>query len=299
MTSQEKTVSSKPKGIMQRRTRQAGYLVAPSIGFLLLIGIFPLFYAIYLVLHRWVLSSGKQPVFIGLGNFVKLFGDERLFTALVRTIGFSLVSVACSFILGLVIAIILSERKPRIIRSLILLPMVIAPTVVGLIWRFMFNDEIGVINYFLSIIGIDGPLWLGDQNVAIYALILVDIWQWTPFIILILLAGLVSLPKDVEEAAVVDGVSNWQMLIHIKIPLLRKAIFVALIFRAIDALRIFDTVYIITAGGPNNATELLSMYTYKTSFRFFEMGYGALLAFVILFLVIITSRLLMPILKEN
>lgn len=299
MTTEEKTVSSKPKGIMQRRTGQAAYLVIPSIGFLLLVGIFPLFYAIYLVLHRWVLSSGKPPVFIGLGNFFKLFGDERLLTALVRTIGFSLVSVACSFILGLVVAIILSERKPRIIRSLILLPMVIAPTVVGLIWRFMFNDEIGVINYFLSIIGIDGPLWLGDQYVAIYALILVDIWQWTPFIILILLAGLVSLPKDVEEAAVVDGVSNWQMLIHIKIPLLRKAIFVALIFRAIDALRIFDTVYIITAGGPNNATELLSMYTYKTSFRFFEMGYGALLAFVILFLVIITSRLLMPILKEN
>ena len=237
--------------------------------------------------------------FVSDRNFTRLFSDERLYISLVRTVGFAVTAVTCQFLLGLTIALLLSEKGPKLLRSVILLPMVIAPTVVGLIWRFMFNDEIGVINYFLEIIHIPPPLWLGDQRIALFALILIDVWQWTPFIVLILLAGLVSLPSDIEEAAIVDGVNWWQMLNRIKLPLLKKAIFVALIFRTIDSLRVFDTIYTVTAGGPNNVTELLSMYTYKTSFRFFEMGYGALLAFVTLILVILSSRLLMPIIREN
>lgn len=286
-------------GVSGRLKRQAALLVAPTVTFLLLMGIFPLFYSLYLVAHRWVLSSGNPPVFVGLGNFVKLLADGRMLISLERTVGFTLGAVTAEFLLGLFIALLLSDQGVPLMRSAVLLPMVIAPTVVGLIWRFMFNSEIGVINFLLSLVGIHGPLWLGNEHIALYALMLVDLWQWTPFIILILLAGLVSLPTDIEEAAVVDGVNWWQMLWNIKLPLLRKAIFVALVFRAIDSLRVFDTVYIVTAGGPNNVTELLSMYIYKTTFRFFDMGYGALLSFVLLVIIILTSRLLMPILEER
>lgn len=293
----------KPKhakaGVEQRARRQAKWMVVPAIVYLLVVGIFPLIFSIYMILHKWVLSSGKPPEFIGLDNFVRLFADERFFIALTRTILFAASAVALEFALGLLIAMLLVDHGRLLLRTFVLLPMIIAPTVVGLIWRFMFNDQIGVINYMLSIIGINGPLWLGNPAVTRFAILLVDLWQWTPFIVLILLAGLMSLPPEVEEAALVDGVNGWQMLWHIKIPLLRPAIFVAVMFRAIDALRTFDTIFVLTAGGPNNVTELLSIYAYKVSFRFFEMGYGATLAFVLLVIITLFSRLLIPILDRK
>jgi len=274
-------------------------MVLPAVIYLLILGIFPLLFSLYLIFHKWVLSSGKPPKFIGVDNFVRLFQDERFFIALGRTVAFAMSVVTVEFLLGLLIALLLVNHGRMLLRTFVLLPMIIAPTVVGLIWRFMFNSEIGVINFFFDMVGLESPLWLGDPTIAKFAIVLVDVWQWTPFIILILLAGLMSLPTDVEEAAYVDGANSWQMLWFIKLPLLRPAIFVALMFRAIDALRTFDTIFVLTAGGPNNVTEILSIYAYKVSFRFFEMGYGTILAAVLLIIILLFSRLLIPILEKR
>ncbi|RME76219.1 MAG: sugar ABC transporter permease [Chloroflexi bacterium] len=285
--------------LTQKTRRQAIWMVLPAIIYLLVIGIFPLLFALYLIVHKWVLSSGKPPQFIGFGNIIRLIQDERFFIALGRTVAFAVGVVTIEFLLGLLIALLLLNHGRMLLRTFVLLPMIIAPTVVGLTWRFMFNSEIGVLNFFFDIMGLESPLWLGDTTIAKFSIVLVDVWEWTPFIILILLAGLMSLPPDVEEAAHVDGANYWQMLWYVKLPLLRPAIFVALMFRAIDALRTFDTIFVLTAGGPNNVTELLSIYAYKVSFRFFEMGYGTVLAAVLLIIVLLFSRLLVPILEKR
>lgn len=279
--------------------RQAVLMISPAVLVLLVVGIFPMFYTLYLLVHKWVLTSPRGPKYIGIDNFTRLIEDERFRVALGRTFTFSFGVVTAEFALGLLVALLLVKMRARLFRLFFLFPMIIAPTVVGLMWRFMFNDEIGVINYLLGLIGIDGPLWLGDPGIALLSLMLVDLWQWTPFIIMILFAGLISLPTDLEEAAYVDGAGYWTTLLFIKLPLLRQAIFVAVFFRLIDALRTFDTIFVLTAGGPNNVTEVMSIYTYKVSFRFFELTYGAVLAFILLVIILVLSRFLVPIMKRH
>lgn len=272
--------------------KNAWAMVTPPVILLFSFGLFPLIYFIYTVTHRWSLISGLPPKFIGTKNFTKLFFDERFYDALSLSITFTVVTVSLQLILGIFFAELLFKSKFHSLRSLVLLPMMVAPTAAGLLWRFMFNDEIGVINYLLSTIGIDGPLWLGDPVSALAAIMLVDTWQWTPFVVLVVYSGLSNVPQNVLESATIDGANARQKFFLITIPLIKNAIFVALIFRTIDSLRVFDTIYIITSGGPNNATELLNFYVYLTSFRFFDIGYGSTLAFGTLILVIVTSELL-------
>lgn len=274
----------------------ARLMVAPAVGYLFIVGLFPLLYSLYLTVHNYKLTSQNYQ-FVGAGNFEKLLSDQRLLESLGKTFSFTVQAVGMEFLLGVFVALLLAMYGGQIVRSLIILPMIIAPTVVGLIWRFMYNNEIGVINFLLESLGITPPLWLGDPSIAMQAAALVDVWQWTPFVILIVLAGLLSLPPDLDEAAAVDGANTVQIIRYIKLPLVRPAIFVAVAFRAIDALRTFDSVWVLTAGGPNNVTEFLSIYTYKVSLRFFELSYGAALSFVLLFLIVIVGRILFRIIR--
>lgn len=274
----------------------ARLMVAPAVIFLFLVGLFPLLYSLYLTVHNYKLTS-RNYQFVGAGNLEKLLADERLLESLKKTFSFTVQAIGIEALLGVTIALLLAMYGGQIIRSVIILPMIIAPTVVGLIWRFMYNNEIGVINFLLESVGITPPLWLGNPSVAMQAAVLVDVWQWTPFVILIVLAGLLSLPPDLDEAAAVDGAGALQIVRYIKLPLVRPAIFVAVAFRAIDALRTFDSVWVLTAGGPNNVTEFLSIYTYKVSLRFFELSYGAALSFVLLILIVIVGRVLFRVIR--
>jgi len=230
--------------------------------------------------------------FVGLSHFVRLFQDEFFWSAMSVTFRFLAFVVLIEFFLGLFLALILSrEIKGRsIIRSLFLLPMMLAPVVVGLIWRFILNDEVGILNYFFSLIHLPAQSWLGDVNTALGAIMLVDIWQWTPFMILVLLAGLQSLPDEPFEAARIDGASAWQTFKFITIPLLKPAILIALLFRTIDAYRIFDIIYVMTYGGPKTSTEPLSLYVYRNGFRHYDMGYTAALSLVMLVIIIAISQ---------
>lgn len=273
-------------------------MLMPAVIVLLLLGLFPFFYLLYTLTQQWVITTGQAPAFIGLKNFLKLIQDARFWVSFRKSMVFSSSVVSMEFGIGLLVALILVNHRMKVFRSLVLLPMMMAPTAVGLIWRFMYHDEIGIINIALELFGIDGPLWLGDQRFAMFALIAVDVWTWTPFMILILFSGLSSIPREIYEATMVDGATGGQRFFNITLPLLVKPIFVAIAFRVMDSFRVFDTVYVLTAGGPNNSTELLNFYTYKVAFRFFDIGYGSTLAFITLIILLVLSRFLIKILKD-
>lgn len=268
-------------------------LVLPTTIILGVLTLYPFGFMIYLSVHRWKASLAYIPKsVVGLSHFIRLFQDEFFWSAMSVTFRFLVVVILIEFFLGLFLALLLNRRMRgrRLIRSLFLLPMMLTPVVVGLIWRFILNDEVGILNYFFFIIHLPAQAWLGDVSTALQAIMLVDVWQWTPFMILVLLAGLQSLPGEPFEAAKVDGASTWQTFRFITIPLLKPIILIALLFRTIDAYRIFDKIYVMTYGGPKTSTEPLSLYVYRSGFRHYDMGYTAALSLVMLIIIIAISQ---------
>jgi multiple sugar transport system permease protein len=267
-------------------------MVAPAVIFLLLISIYPLLNSLYLSFHEWSLTSPKPPRFVLLGNFRDLILDDRFWGALKVTVIYTVGVVAVEMALGLIFALSATRntRFRQICRSIILIPMMLTPVVLGLMWKYMYNPENGIINFFLQKLGIAAVIWLGESRPALPAVMMVDIWQWTPFVFLMLSAGIASLPQEAFEAARVDGTSQFQMLRYITLPLLTPFMLVALLIRFIDSFKIFDTIFVMTKGGPANATETLSIYTYKVGLNFFNMGYAAALSYVILIIITIASQ---------
>jgi multiple sugar transport system permease protein len=263
--------------------------------------IFPLAFNVYMSLQAWFVSSTTPPQFVGLKNYIDIFGkDARFWNALWITVKFTTVSVAFQLVLGLAIAVYLHREfyGRGLVRTVMLLPMVSTPAAVALIWVIMFNPSLGILNYFLTCLGLKPLLWLGHPRTALPSLILMDTWKWTPFMVLILHAGLQSLPVTPFEAARIDGASRWQMFRYVTLPLLRPSIAVSLIFRTMDSLKTFDTIYVMTEGGPNNASEILNIYTFQTGFKYFHIGYASALA-VILVLFVFAVNLLLIKLRER
>jgi multiple sugar transport system permease protein len=263
--------------------------------------IFPLAFNVYMSLQAWFVSSTTPPAFVGLKNYVEIFGkDVRFWNALWVTVKFTTVSVVLQLALGLAIAVYLHRefRGRGLVRTVMLLPMVSTPVAVALIWVVMFNPSLGILNYFLACLGLKPLLWLGHPSTALSSLILMDTWKWTPFMVLILHSGLQSLPITPFEAARIDGASRWQTFRYVTLPLLRPSIAVSLIFRTMDSLKTFDTIYVMTEGGPNNATEILNIYTFQTGFKYFHIGYASALA-VILVLFVFAVNLLLIKLRER
>jgi len=267
-------------------------MAIPTVVFLLAICIYPLLNSLYLTFNEWSLTSNRPPKWIWLGNFWELIRDDRFWSSLKTTAIFTAGVVSIEMCIGLFLALSASRNTKfrQVCRSIILIPMMITPVVLGLIWKYMFNPENGIINYLLGLIGIDGPIWLGEPAPALPAVMIVDIWQWTPFVFLLLLSGIASLPPEVFEAARVDGASPRQMFRYITLPLLMPFMLVALLIRFIDSFKIFDTIFVMTRGGPANATETLSIYTYKVGLNFFRMGYAATLSYVILIIITFASQ---------
>jgi multiple sugar transport system permease protein len=270
-------------------------LPLPAVVVMALLILFPLAFNGYMSLLSWFVSSANPPEFVGLKNFLEIFGkDARFWNTLWITAKFTLTGVVLQLILGLAIAVYLHRefRGRGIVRTVMLLPMVSTPVAVALIWVVMFNPSLGVLNYFLGLVGVKPLLWLGHPRTALPSLILMDIWKWTPFMVLILHSGLQSLPVTPFEAARIDGASRWQLFRFITLPLLRPTIAVALIFRTMDSLKTFDTIYVMTEGGPNNATETLNIYVFQTGFKYFHMGYAAALAVILVVFVFAVNLLL-------
>ena len=273
-----------------------GVFVTPAITFIVLMMVFPIGYTLYLSLHSWFGSISASPDFIGLDNFVRIFTDDpRFWAALGRTLVFTGLAVTIQAIVGVAIAVLLHRQfvGRGLVRSLILLPMIATPVAVALVWRLMFQPELGILNDILLALGLSPSTWVADQSLALLCLVLVDVWEWSSLITLVTLAGLTALPVEPMEAAVVDGASSWQRFWHVTLPMVRPVIVVAVVFRLIEALKTFDPIIVITQGGPGFATETLNIYIYNTAFQYQQLGYAAALLLVFFVIVFVLAGLML------
>ena len=260
--------------------------VAPALAIVLLVALFPLAWTLWESLHRHDLRMpwlGRP--FVGLANYAEIFRDARFWGALGHTAFFAVTSIALELVLGLFLALALNEtfRGRGVVRAAVLVPWAIPTVVAALLWRFMFDSQAGIANAILLSLGVlNRPVvWFIDATTAWIPVILADVWKTTPFVALLLLAGLQNIDKSLYEAAEVDGASAWWRLSRITIPLLKPTILVALIFRTLDAFRVFDLVYALTGGGPGTATEPIALYTHNTILQNLRFGYGSALSVVI------------------
>lgn len=270
--------------------------VTPTIGLLASLTIFPFLYLIYLSFHRWSLNIAAQRSFIGLDNYLRVFTSGEFGNALANTVTFLILSVSLEMVIGVGIALFLHFRIPRrwrgLFQTMFLLPMMMAYVVVGLLWRFLWNGSLGFINYLLISIGLSPQGWLGDPTMVLGTIIIADIWQWTPFVVLVVLAGLQGLPEDQLEAARLDGAAFWQRFRYIMYPELKPVLFVTMMFRAADAYRIFDKVWTMTQGGPGSSSMVLSVLIYFQSFRDGNFGYAAAMSVIMLAIISVVAILM-------
>jgi multiple sugar transport system permease protein len=275
-------------------------LLAPTIFLLLALTVYPLIYALIAMLHKTNIRTGER-TFIGFQHFIEMGTDPFFWNALKNTVIYTGAAVSVEFVLGLALAIFLSTKLAgrNIFRSLFLTPMMLPPIVAAVIFKIIYIPDFGIINWFLGLIGIEGIVWEASANTALLSIIIVDIWEWTPFMFLILLAGLQAIPLDPYEAAEVDGATKFQIFRDITFPLLKPAVLIALLLRIMDTLRIFDQIFIMTGGGPANATETMSLYIYRHGFRFSNIGYATAMSFVMLILTILISNFFISRLKTE
>jgi len=264
-------------------------LILPALIVLVGISVFPFIYCVYTSLHFYDLTKpARGTPWIGLTNYSLLINDVRFWHSLKITLYFIAGGVSIELALGYIIASLLNEIKVRnILLPLFLISMIIPPVVVGLIWRLMYDHTLGIINYFLKSVGFLPQPWLGSKSLAMLSIIITDVWEWTPLMALILLAGLQSLPQEPYEAAKIDGAGMWSILRYITLPMLKPIILVALLLRTMDAFKWFDTIYIMTSGGPGIATETASLYSYLIAFNFFNIGKGSAFSIIMIATVIL------------
>ena len=266
--------------------------VAPAVGILVFTCLYPVIKGFELSFYDWSLGTPiSSRKYIGWENFAWAWQDPALFNSIKVTLVFTACSVLAELFLGLAIAFLLEKgiRGIAIFRTIFIVPIMIAPVVVGLLWRYLFDANFGLINYLVRLVGFEPKVWLGTPGLAMPAVIITDIWQWTPFMFILFLAGLQSLPKDPVEAAEVDGASLWQVIRLVKLPLLAPVIWVAVILRIIDAFRSLEVMFIMTFGGPGRETEVLSLNIYKTAFMSQRLGLAAVNAVFLLAFILVLS----------
>ncbi|WP_299031271.1 carbohydrate ABC transporter permease [uncultured Sulfitobacter sp.] len=264
--------------------------VAPAALVMLLALFYPISYMIWGSFRDWDPSQSlSETEFVGLANYAKLLVDPAFHASFWVTIVFAFTVVTVEMVLGVGLALLLDRniRGMSVLRTLFILPMMIAPVVVGLVWRYMYHQTYGTFNRFLESIGLDGINWLG-QN-PLLSVILADIWQWTPFIFILSLAALQSLPKSALEAARIDGATGWQQIIHIKIPLMLPVLIVTMLLRLIDAFKVLEVILVLTGGGPGLSTEILALRIARTAREFRELGEAAAMSNYLLMLLMVLT----------
>ncbi len=254
--------------------------------------IFPVFFTVYLSLNDWNMLSGGGISFNGLKNYAEMLSNDRFWNATLRTIYFTVLAVGAETALGVGIALILyKEFKGKgLAKLLLLLPMVATPVAIGLAWTLFYEPTIGLANYVLKSLGLPASKWIASNTAVIPSLAIVDIWEWTPMIALMAMAGLAALPPEPFESAMVDGATAYQRFRHVTLPLLSPVIVVAVVLRGIEGLKTFDIIYVMTAGGPGQASETLNIYSYNLSFNYFRFG-AASSTLIALFLLVLGSTL--------
>jgi multiple sugar transport system permease protein len=266
---------------LEQKIGERGILIAfmvPAIAITVLAQFYPLFYSLWISLVDWTLTRSIEPgPFVGFANYSKMATDGVLQQTIGRTILFGIGSTAASVVLGFILAYFTVGERPavRVARTILILPMVIAPVAVGTIWRMMLSARVGPINEVLRSMGLPAPDWLGDPRLAVLSIIIIDVWEWTPFVFVIFAAAISSLPSEVLRAAEVDGATPLQILFRIVLPMLAPVGLLVVMFRLLDALLTLDIVFTTTFGGPGFATHTLSFWIYQQGLRYFNISYAA------------------------
>jgi multiple sugar transport system permease protein len=257
--------------------------------------VYPTIFAIWTALHQYNPMLPEMTRFVGADNFVHAFKDGMFRDTVLRTVVFVTAAVSIEFIIGGLLAITVFFFIPyggSLVRLALTMPMIMPPIAIGLVWRWLYDGEFGLINYAIKLIGLQPPIWLAHTTTAMAAVILVEVWQWMPFVFLCLYAGLASLPSEPIEAARVDGAGPLQLLWHVVLPMLEPLILVVLLFRIIDCLRVFDIIFVLTEGGPSNGTVVFPFFVYMQGFRYYNLGYAAALSWLLVIFVSILAAVL-------
>ncbi|PYE86985.1 carbohydrate ABC transporter membrane protein 1 (CUT1 family) [Phyllobacterium leguminum] len=260
--------------------------------------VFPWLFTLWMSVHQWQLGGIKS--FVGFDNFIRLAGDARFWDSMWHTIVYTVLSVVAPMVLGTIAALVFDSKLPMrgLLRGIFVMPMMATPVAVALVWTMMYHPQLGVLNYLLSLVGIGPQEWIFNQNTVIPSLVAVETWQWTPLVMLIVLGGLASMPRDPFESAEIDGANGWQKFRYITLPMILPFIMVAVIIRSIDALKSFDIIYAMTQGGPGTASETINIYLYNVAFSYYDIGYASAIA-VVFFIIIIAMSLILLALRQR
>ncbi|MFZ4287680.1 carbohydrate ABC transporter permease [Variovorax sp. HJSM1_2] len=268
------------------------WFIVPAVIVVIAVIVFPWLFTLWMSLFDW--KIGSKATFAGLSNYVDLAHNTRFLESIAHTLIFTAMAVAAPLVLGTLAALVFNQKFPGqgFLRGAFVLPMMATPVAIALVWVMMFHPQQGVLNYLLSLLGIPPSEWVYSPRLSIACLVLVDIWQWTPLVMLIVLGGLASLPADPFEAALMEGASRWQTFRYVTLPMLLPFILVAGVVRMIDALKTFDTIYVITQGGPGTSSETINIYLYLQAFSFYQIGKSSAVVVVFFALVVGLSLLL-------
>ena len=288
MAADNRQMNDMPRAVqtaVERRDRRFGWLISsPSLGLLFVVILFPVFWALYTSVHDYTLIAPNFDTFNGLDNYLKAAGDPEFRHTLWLTAFFVAAVVLLEFAIGFLVALMLHtvERFKSVYYAILLCPLLMNPVIVGLIWRMFLHPSLGIVNYLLSVVGIEPVNWLGSTKVALWTIVMVDIWHQVSFMIVLLLAGLSALPREPYEAARVDGASVFRSFWHITLPLMWPVIAVTLLIRLIFAVKTYDLVYIMTRGGPGVATDFVSYFIYRTAFVGLNIGEASAMSAILL-----------------
>ncbi len=276
---------------LERRRRSYYLFIAPTLVVIGAVIVFPWLFTLWMSAFDWTIGSTAH--FVGFGNYLKLVTNQRFLESVLHTFYFTALAVAAPLVLGTAAAMIFHREFPfrGVLRGVFIMPMMATPVAVALVWTMMFHPQQGVLNYLLSLVGLPPSLWVYSPGLVIPSLVLVEVWHWTPLVMLIVLGGLAALPTEPYESARLDGASEWQLFRFITLPLVAPFIVVAAVIRTIDALKTFDTIYVITGGGPGTASETINLYLYLQAFAFYNIGTAS--AVVVVFFVIVLALALL------
>ncbi len=259
-------------------------MLAPAMIVLASLTLFPTIYMFVAALTRISPNPDVPIEFVGAQNFIRLLHDAQFHVGLFNTLVFAFFAVSAEFLLGLGLALLLDNyiRRMNFLKTVLMLPMMLPPIAVAITWKLIYEPQFGILNEIMFRLGLPLQAWAGDVNLAMFCVIVADVWQWTPFVFLLMLAGLASLPVEPYEAAAIDGASAWRQFWDLTLPFLRPVIAIALLLRMMDALRLFDLVFILTGGGPADRTKTLSLYIYQVAYRFADPSYAAAISLFVL-----------------
>lgn len=275
-------------------------LTMPVILFIVVMVAYPLFYTFRLSFHSWSMSAVKDMEWVGWENYVKMFQDEKFWVGCNHTLIYSGICLFFETFFGLALALFLNRkfRLMGIVRTISLLPIVATPVAVSMVWKMIYDPALGILAHILSLFGVEPIAWLGNPDTALAALMVVDIWEFTPQIMLICLGGLSGIPTDSLEAAAVDGANRWQILTKVTLPLMSSTILVAMMLRLIDLLKTYDQIYSTTQGGPGTSTQTINILAYRQAFENFKFG-EASATIVMFFLVLVLVTIAFNVLRKK